>query len=467
MSLIPPLFSESTIKKHSITIRQIATGNLSARKSLKIGMNVVALCCVFFLFAQYNARGSASSGEKTMLMVAGAVGALSITTIGFWEFLVFTKEEKAEDRADGEVNENPPPLPVLKLHRGFQIVALTGTSTYAGLGMCQAITLNTTFDSIQSILFPFILLLFVIGLISDPRKKSPKLEVFCFGVFVLSEVSAFSYSLRIGKNGKVRLVRGPPPRRPTTHPYHDTPLPLHHDICPNPQTPRCPCSFTQALMSVLQFFVWQIAFAFALKGRATVAALTDANLTKFLLESVIENMMKNVAGMLFVTFRGLNCVMETRSLKECSSTLLSSMYICSYFAVFVGIKMVIGAMSERQKRDHAVSWEKLIIMKHVNIRHKVNGLFLTLTAIVGMFLFCLMESADDDTTDRAKTATMVWILGLIGTMSVIISILTETFVLVSAKDGENGGEEVKEEDVVENDSMNVKGEIVVEGENML
>jgi hypothetical protein len=129
--------------------------------------------------------------------------------------------------------------------------------------------------------------------------------------------------------------------------------------------------------------------------------------------------------------------------------------------------MVIGAMSERQKRDHAVSWEKLIIMKHVNIRHKVNGLFLTLTAIVGMFLFCLMESADDDTTDRAKTATMVWILGLIGTMSVIISILTETFVLVSAKDGENGGEEVKEEDVVENDSMNVKGEIVVEGENML
>ncbi|GMH58999.1 hypothetical protein TrRE_jg10544 [Triparma retinervis] len=144
--------------------------------------------------------------------------------------------------------------------------------------------------------------------------------------------------------------------------------------------------------------------------------------------------MKNVAGMLFVTFRGLNCVMETRSLKECSSTLLSSMYICSYFAVFVGIKMVIGAMSERQKRDHAVSWEKLIIMKHVNIRHKVNGLFLTLTAIVGMFLFCLMESADDDTTDRAKTATMVWILGLIGTMSVIISILTETFVLPKRND---------------------------------
>jgi hypothetical protein len=107
-----------------------------------------------------------------------------------------------------------------------------------------------------------------------------------------------------------------------------------------------------AITSVGQFFTWWVAFYFALEARNKVATLADkevsldeersdeltmpsrpakiiihnpnplcdslrsSQLSSFFIDSVLTNMISNVAGMLFVTFRAMNCVMETSSLGE-------------------------------------------------------------------------------------------------------------------------------------------------------
>jgi len=109
--------------------------------------------------------------------------------------------------------------------------------------------------------------------------------------------------------------------------------------------------------------------------------------------------------------------------------------LSAYLAVLVGIKMVIGAMSERQKRDHAVSWEKIATMTNVKLRHKIVGFLLTLVGVCSMFLFCLLETETEEGKDESL-GTTVSILGLTGTAAVILAILSEASVLMKDEGGE-------------------------------
>jgi len=393
-TLVNSTFPEAVKKHHAVTIHMIATGRLSLRKKVTMGVNIIALCCTFFLFAQYNARAGANEGERAVLFRCGLVGALMILFVGLWEWKVMQKPLETVD----ETNTLPP---VLKLNRGFQVVGMTFTTLYSVLGFIQSATLNTAFGSVMSIIFPFTLLLFVVALITDPRSKSVRFEAAAFVSFIMSEVAAFIFALRMENTNA-------------------------------------------AYQSIGQFLTWWVAFYFALSARKKVASLGDAQLSTFFLDSVLKNIISNIAGMLFVTFRAVNCVMESRSLAKCSNTLLSGLYLSSYLAVLVGIKMVIGAMSERQKRDHAVSWEKIATMTNVKLRHKFVGGLLFLVGFCSMFLFCLLETETEEGKDESL-ATTVAVLGLVGTFAVIVAILSETLVLMRDS---GGGEDLEEEDPI-------------------
>ena len=51
LSLVNSIFPEHVVRSHSISVLQIATGNLNIREKLSVGMTSVALCSAFFSFA--------------------------------------------------------------------------------------------------------------------------------------------------------------------------------------------------------------------------------------------------------------------------------------------------------------------------------------------------------------------------------------------------------------------------------
>jgi len=178
-TLVNSTFPEAVKDMHTISIHMIATGSLSLRKAVRMGgervqgarrqpdnavrsyrykshplsqtsfasliaVNVIALCCTFFLFAQYNARAGANDGEEAILFASGMLGAGLILIVGLWEWFVMSRE-----RLSTSQERFPDPHPVLKLHTGFQALGFTISTTYAVLGWTQTMTMNTAFGSIQ------------------------------------------------------------------------------------------------------------------------------------------------------------------------------------------------------------------------------------------------------------------------------------------------------------------------------
>jgi len=406
LSNLSAVFPKRITDKHIISLRQFATGDLTIREGVKITVIAFAVCCGFYLFAQYNARANLQDGETAFLIVVGGLGTFLLFVTGLWEWKAMERETRevgksGEEEAQGRGEANETALrPVTKLHWGFQVAGLVASSAHAVWALIDAVTLDETGISITFALLPFVGLLFGVAFMSDPRSGNNKFEKILFTSFTGSELPAIIWNVRNGNVGG-------------------------------------------AVFNVFRFVGWLVLLHFGLKFRDKVAALRDVDLSKFLLESMLKNATQNISGMLFVTFRALNCVMETRSFEACSDKIACSMFISVYLVVFVGVKAVVGAMSEDQKRNHAISWDKLVTMKGIRKRHQINSFLTMFTGACGMFLFCLMNSADK------ASETTIKVVGYLGLTAVALVLVSEIVMLLRATAEEKNGGGLGAEQVTE------------------
>jgi len=364
-AVVNSAFPKTIISNHTISLRKIAIGDLTTRENVRVCIDFFVLCCAFFLFAQYNSRGRMNKGEGTLLVAVAGIGTGLLIIGGCWEWFAMLGEARAmeeggageEEGGEGKeevkekVVENVTDLPpILKLHQSFQISGLVLTLATLVLGILSAVTKDRYYSTLQLMLIPFVTLLFFPAFFADPRSQSATFEKVLFASFTASEIPLVVYNIRIG-----------------TH------FPA---------------------ITLTRFCIWGLCLVYGLSWRRKIANLPDEELSNFFLNSVLKNVIKNITGMLFVTFRSLNCVIENMSFRVCSKTSACSMYLALYLVIFIIIKMVVGTMSERQRREDQVSWEKLASMKELKLWHKCSGVLVLVTGVISMFLFCLQETAD-------------------------------------------------------------------------
>lgn len=74
---------------------------------------------------------------------------------------------------DSKKPERPPPPPVLKLHYIYKILGVVAVSISLASLVLEAITLDTSFSSVQYALIPFVVLAgVVLAFFCDPRDES-------------------------------------------------------------------------------------------------------------------------------------------------------------------------------------------------------------------------------------------------------------------------------------------------------
>jgi len=279
------VFSKRIIGKHSISLRQLAIGDLNLRERIKITVIAFAICCGFFLFAQYNARGELKQWERSLLIVVGALGSSLIFIVNLWEFKVMEREteeleeaEEEEEEAEGVGEaEEMASRPVEKLHWGFQATGLIASCTHTMWSILEAGIGDETFMLIKFILLPFVTFFVISAFISDPKSGKKRFEVILFLTFASASVPEFTLDIRDGNAERAVFV------------------------------------------FVTKLIGYSVMVHYGFKFREKVTALSPKALSKFLLESVLKNAMQNISGMLFVTFRVLNCVMEETLLEKCAN----------------------------------------------------------------------------------------------------------------------------------------------------
>lgn len=382
---IKSIFPNRIIVKHTVSVRQVATGDLTTNEALKMPIIAVVVCCSFFQFAQYNARGEMHKGEFVLLILVATIGVGSLVLFWSWEWIEMAKESQEleesgegwEDDEDGNKDADVPP--VLRLNRGFQASGMVFLCVHTALGTLGATTLDHTYGDVQYLLVPFTVLFGALGFMSDPRSGKKIYEITLILILVVGQIPSFCFSLQQGSNLKAGI---------------------HLMIC-----------VAICMVAPFGFMV-----------REKMAALKDVDLNNFFLKSVLENSWKNISGMLFVGFKALNCVMENRSFEACDNTIFCCMFLSVYLVAYTITKAIAGAVPEQQK--HRISWEKLATMRQMSKWHAVQGSLSGFTLSCGMFLFCMMNAAEKT---REKTILSI---GVLGTMSIGIVLLIEVFGLL-------------------------------------
>lgn len=143
-------------------------------------------------------------------------------------------------------------------------------------GSIAALTKNLDFTSQQYISLPIGMLLIMAAFFADPRSKSKRYETIIFVIVTSSEIPAFIWVLTIDDSNVYNIV-----------------------------SPLC------------RVVVWCLLFRGGLRILEKVATFDDERVSKFIKESVLANIGHNFTGILFVTFKSLNCVKEERDLTAC------------------------------------------------------------------------------------------------------------------------------------------------------
>ena len=398
-SSMSAVFPKRVRSNHTITLLQFATGNLTFTEGVKLTVLAFAASCAFLLFAQYNARAIINDGEFFFLVGISMLGGLLLLLSGIWEWKSMereTRELEEDGLRDGEAEEvkteETRMYSAKKLHWGFQAAGAVACCTHTLWSVLRAVTLDEGFGLIQPIMLPFTILLFVVAFIADPKSGERRFEVVLFLSFSAAEILEVVWSIRTGSMGNLILV------------------------------------ITRAIS-------WCVLIHLGLKARKLIAAMEDDDLSNFLSVALLENVIQKMTGMLFVTFKALNCIMETGSFKVCETKILCSMHISVYLTGFVATNVIRGAMSEERKRSQAMSWGKLATMKDVRLRHKVSGFLSALTGASGMFLFCLMNSE----ASRASVLT-IQIVGYVGIVALVAVFALELVVLLRTSEERRSSE---------------------------
>jgi len=321
------VFPKKVIEKRMITIRKFATFNMTVDEMIKIVVHSYALCCAFFLFAQYNARGEMTDGEESFLAITAATGICALVASGLKEWAAMKIESlnciNDDDDDDGgggvdddDVNEREGSLPILRLHKAFQHCAFVVTLLYNCIGVVFASTEISSLGNIQAICLPFVTCTFFLGLFADPRSGKRRFEVCLFCAFAFEEVTLTVRCLFEGQVG-------------------------------------------YAFSHITRGACWCLLFHFLMKWRERLSLLGDQELSNFFLNFMLKNMLKNLTGMLFVTFRALNCVSESGGVEECRNTIACSTFICIFLISMVGVDLVSGTMTEQQRHRNKITWEKV------------------------------------------------------------------------------------------------------------
>ncbi|GMH57466.1 hypothetical protein TL16_g02385 [Triparma laevis f. inornata] len=439
-SVINFIFPKHIVENQEISLHKIAMGTINWREGLQLLGKSVA----------YNAWGRLTDDEYALLLGTSILGAGSYLVVSTIEWIIMAKAERAwikdgkpepttkkipawfaikigetgvvkndmthndrwvvaKDEAEArekaaaflkcepsevllDSNENEL---VLNLNKGFQVVALAATTSYTLCGTYITATLGSDYATLQGGLLPLTILFYVIGIFSDPRSGSKRYEFILFVSFTLEELNQIIFSIM----------------------REETWLIFGH--------------FFRACL-------WLLFFKAAMKWRAKVAALTDAEITSFFIESVLKNCVRNIIMILFVTFRALNCVSVEYGILEdgidgpiiaainsCSNAIMCSMFISIYLVGFICAQMVIGALNERQREKNVISMENVVTMKGVNARQIMESSLSSVTLGCGMFLFCMMESKSEDSRQTLID------FGMIGSAATLLTFGSEVLMLVS------------------------------------
>lgn len=119
------IFTPSSQAKHEINLHEVATGNLSTRKTIKAAGLGITACCAFYLFSQYNTRSNFRN-DTELLRILGvmALGMSVMVLYGVWEFRTLWKkmgEDELDELGTATCEEKPP---VLRLHWVFRAAGL-------------------------------------------------------------------------------------------------------------------------------------------------------------------------------------------------------------------------------------------------------------------------------------------------------------------------------------------------------
>lgn len=185
-----------------------------------------------------------------------------------------------------------------------------------------------------------------------------------------------------------------------------------------------------------------------MKFRSKLANLEDAGLSKWLLDSVFKNMAQNISGIPFVTLRALNRVIEGGSLLSSTNVIVCSIFISLFLVGFSIHKMVVGAVYEQREKSHQVSWEKIVAMKGVRKRHKMNGFFTTVAGALGGLLFYVLNSENRENGGEDEINAVVLVCGTIGGFCISTAIISEITTFVRAGREEEEGRESDRHEII-------------------
>jgi len=255
IKLVSAIFPKELRAKYDLTIYNIATGiGLNFREVVTMFLDAIAVCCTFFLFAQYNSRKELSEGEFEFLIVVGGLGSGSLIVVGIWKWFLMAKEvdPKKPGAIEGGTSQvEQPEVPVIRLQRGFRILGVLAILLNLMLGTWSAITMDNHFISLQYLLMPFICLLFLVAFFSDPNREDSTFENTLFGMFMSAEAPVCIHLMK-ESNGNIKELIEPFAR-----------------LC-----------------------IWSLCFYYGSVWRHMVAYLDEERKSKFFLEAMLKNVLQ-------------------------------------------------------------------------------------------------------------------------------------------------------------------------------
>jgi len=362
---ITNMFPPKILKEHRVTLKMIALGTISSRVRVKVYAQAIVACCGFFLFSQYQTRTNLDNHvEIAIVNSAGSVGCGLLLIVGVWEWIIMYREtikERRNGKSIAKFKRQSTSLEgIHELHWSFRATSFIVIFLVSvGLPAFRFIWVEKKFTEWQTLCQSASVALFIFSFMSNPREKDRKFIFLLFAAYVSSELIYTSHHIYTGNHKKA-----------TSH--------------------------------TTRFFLWSGLFIVGLRFRERVANLSDERLGKFIMESLMKNFLNASLGILFVSFRSLNCVFETGSIEMCENTASCSTAISVYFVINAAKNMVDGAMSARTRRRKAVSWRKMAEFSNLTTHHLFQSLSGGIMILCGMFLFCMMDNADEGETESDR-----------------------------------------------------------------
>ncbi|GMI29133.1 hypothetical protein TrRE_jg9057, partial [Triparma retinervis] len=372
------------VKKHYVSVYELATFSLSIEKLGLVILMLVILMSTMYLVGNIGAESSMSSVNELFTFGIGFSGLGAICSIVVWKLFVLQRdinEIEGRDDSGGEDNKDggwgevfrwhDENISITSINCAYSYVIMVGSAVYLTLCILFFVTLDDKWDIFLHNAGPIIHGSFALSIFFDVRnQKRSYQKIFLYGHFVL-QIALPEVLLVVAFTRKGNLVE----------------------------------LFISIFRISVEFILY---FKVALRLRMLLQKLPDRQLDR-MYRWIITVGAPSGTPLLYLAFKGMRCFIEnTEGIEVCTNTALVVGHLSIYIVGFVIVAFMVVVGTGNRAREH---WLERFATLDLSHKEKVEALFTALAVACGLFLFSNINNENGD-------LKYFYVCGSIGSLSV-------------------------------------------------